>query len=89
MECDGFQAYPGLKNVAVDAKVYDCASGDLKWLHKALSNLKAFLTGTYHGRCEQLQSYLDEYCFRFNRRRSADQLFARLVRAVAVSAVAD
>ena len=36
MECDGFQAYPGLKNVAVDAKVYDCASGDLKWLHKAL-----------------------------------------------------
>ena len=89
VECDGFQAYPGLKNVAVDAKVYDCASGDLKWLHKALSNLKAFLTGTYHGRCEQLQSYLDEYCFRFNRRRSADQLFARLARAVAVSAVAD
>ena len=34
VECDGFQAYPGLKNVAVDAKVYDCASGDLKWLHK-------------------------------------------------------
>ena len=78
-----------MKNVAVDAKVYDSASGDLKWLHKALSNLKAFLTGTYHGRCEQLQSYLDEYCFRFNRRRSPDQLFARLARAVAVSAVAD
>lgn len=88
-KCDGFQAYPGLKNVAVDARVYDSASGDLKWLHKALSNLKAFLTGTYHGRCEQLQSYLDEYCFRFNRRRSPDQLFARLARAVAVSAVAD
>ena len=89
VECDGYQAYNGLKNVAVDAKVYDCASGDLMWLHKALSNLKAFLTGTYHGRCEQLQSYLDEYCFRFNRRRSPDQLFSRLARAVAVSAVAD
>ena len=54
VECDGFHAYPGLKNVAVDAMVYDCASRDLKWLHKALGNLKAFLTGTYHGRCEQL-----------------------------------
>lgn len=89
VECDGFQAYPGLKNVAVDAKVYDCASGDLKWLHKALSNLKVFLTGTFHGRCALLQSYLDEYCFRFNRRRTPDQLFARLARAVAASAVAD
>ena len=61
----------------------------MKWLHKALSDLKAFLAGTYHGRCEQLQSYLDKYCFRFNRRRSPNQLFTRLVRAVAVSAVAD
>ena len=55
----------------------------------ALSNLKVFLTGTFHGRCALLQSYLDEYCFRFNRRRTPDQLFARLARAVAVSAVAD
>ena len=30
-----------------------------------------------------LQSCLDEYCFRFNRRRTPDQLFARLARAVA------
>jgi len=88
IECDGFNTYKGLKNVAVDAKVYDCAAGDLKWLHKTLSNLKAFLTGTYHGRCVYLQSYLDEYCFRFNRRHSTDQLFARLTRAVAVSSIA-
>lgn len=45
VECDGYQAYNGLKNVAVDAKVYDCTSGDLMWLHKALSNLKALMTG--------------------------------------------
>jgi hypothetical protein len=30
VKCDGYQAYNGLKKVAVDAKVYDCASGDLK-----------------------------------------------------------
>ena len=33
-------------------------SGDLHWLHKAISNLKAFLLGTYHGRCTQFQAYL-------------------------------
>ena len=49
----------------LDAKKYE--PGDLRWLHKAISNLKAFLLGTYHGRCTQLQSYLDEFCFRFNR----------------------
>src|SRR5699024_8545009 len=35
----------------------------------ALSNLKVFLTGTYHGRCALLQSYLDEYCFRWHGRK--------------------
>ncbi len=38
-------------------------TGYLHWLHKAISNLKAFLLGTYHGRCTQLQVYLDEFCF--------------------------
>ena len=51
-------------------------NGDLHWLHKAISNLKAFLLGTYHGRCTQLQAYLDEFCFRFNRRKTGDRIFA-------------
>ena len=61
------------------------AVGYLHWLHKAISNLKAFLLGTYHGRCTQLQAYLDEFCFRFNRRKTGDQIFMRLARAVAAS----
>ena len=81
VECDGYRSYLNLEGVELSAKKYE--TDDLHWLHKAISNLKAFLTGTYHGRCEQLQSYLDEYCFRFNRRRSPDQLFSRLARAVA------
>lgn len=89
IECDGFKSYIGLKNVAVDAKVYDSAAGDLKWLHKALSNLKAFLAGTYHDRYVNLQSYLNEYCLHFNRRYSTNQLFARLTRAVTLSTLAD
>ena len=83
IECDGYKSYRNLSGVALDAKKYE--TGDLHWLHKVISNLKAFLLGTYHGRCTQLQSYLDEFCFRFNRRNTSDQIFSRLTRAVATS----
>ena len=71
IECDGYKSYRSLSGVALDAKKYE--TGDLHWLHKAISNLKAFLLGTYHGRCQQLQAYLDEFCFRFNRRKTGDR----------------
>ena len=83
IECDGYRSYKNLSGVELDAKKYE--SGDLHWLHKAISNLKEFLLGTYHGRCTQLQAYLDEFCFRFNRRKTGDQIFMRLARAVAAS----
>ena len=83
IECDGYKSYRNLSGVALDAKKYE--TGDLHLLHKTISNLKAFLLGTYHGRCTQLQSYLDEFCFRFNRRNTSDQIFSRLTRAVATS----
>ena len=85
IECDGYKSYRNLSSVALDAKKYE--SGDLHWLHKTISNLKAFLLGTYHGRCQQLQAYLDEFCFRFNRRKTGDQIFIRMTRAVATSCV--
>ncbi len=59
--------------------------GDIHWLHKAISNLKTFLLGIYHGRCTKFQSYRDEFCFRFNRRMNGSQVFLRLTRAVATS----
>ena len=39
-------------------------------IHLVFSNLKAWLQGTHHGRVEpkHLQSYLNEFTFRFNRR---------------------
>lgn len=61
-------------------------SGVLRWVHTLISNLKAFLQGTYHGLGKKhLQSYFDEFCFRFNRRFWLHQLFPRLVCAVAAS----
>ena len=83
VECDGYKSYLNLKDVEVRAKKY--TNGDLHWLHTALSNLKNLLRGTYHGRCAKLQPYLDEFCFRFNRRMCAGQIFSRLTRAVAAS----
>ena len=50
----------------------------LKWLHIIVSNMKAFVTGTYHGLdARHLQAFLDEFCFRFNRRFWQGELFAR------------
>lgn len=54
----------------------------LHWLHMIVSNLKAFITGTYHGLDKKhLQRYFDEFCYRFNRRRFGNQLFNRLLDA--------
>lgn len=54
----------------------------LPHVHRYISNLKAFVQGTYHGLDEfHLQQYLDEYCYRFNRRRKRQELFDRLLLA--------
>jgi transposase-like protein len=56
----------------------------LKWLHTMISNAKAFIGGTFHGLApKHLQSYLDEFCFRTNRRNFEGQLFNRLLAACA------
>jgi len=55
----------------------------LPWVHTIISNAKTFILGTYHGRMipKHLQSYLDEFCYRFNRRFWEHQLFDRLLSA--------
>ncbi len=58
----------------------------MKWVHILASNSKAFLLVTFHGiGRKHLQSYLDEFCYRFNRRRWEKELFDRLIRACATS----
>lgn len=54
----------------------------LKWLHTMISNAKAFIAGTYHGLApKHLQAYLNEFCFRTNRRKFEGQMFNRLLSA--------
>jgi len=58
----------------------------LKWLHIIISNAKAFIMGTYHGLGEKhLQSYLDEFSYRFNRRSFKGELFNRLIKCCLAS----
>ena len=60
----------------------DQAGEWLPWVHIAIGNLKAFLLGTYHGvSSKYLQEYLNEFCYRFNRRESEAELPLRLLNA--------
>ena len=56
----------------------------LKWVHIAISNAKRNLLGVYHKiKGKYLQAYLDEFCYKLNRRYFGERLFDRLVLAVA------
>lgn len=79
---DGFSSYKILaeKGFVHEGKLCDPVSDPehLKWLHTIISNAKAFIMGTYHGLGERhLQYYLDEFCYRFNRRKFTLQHFDR------------
>jgi transposase-like protein len=66
-----------------DWQVYDADSEMLVWLHTIVSNAKSFVQGTFHGLDElHLQRYLDEFCWRFNRRKRTDKIFFDLLRSV-------
>jgi transposase-like protein len=52
------------------------ASKELPWVHIAISNAKRNLLGVYHRiNSNYLQNYLDEYCYRLNRRNIKDEMF--------------
>ena len=52
----------------------------LPWVHIAISNAKTLLADMYHGiKPEFLQEYLNEFCYKFNRRYFGEDLFNRLV----------
>ena len=50
------------------------------WVHIAIGNLKTFLLGTFHGVSgKYLREYLDEFCYRYNRRFSENEIPHRLL----------
>lgn len=93
---DGLQAYREMENYVHDRQIQKRQPADAEHLlprvHRVISLLKRWLLGTHQGAVahEYLQDYLDEFTFRFNRRKSASRgkLFYRLVQqAVQVAPV--
>ena len=79
---DGWPGYKKLKDVKHDPKVVGDAPAHtvLPWVHRVFANAKRWALGVYHGlREEHLQAYLDEFVFRFNRRRTPAAAFDRLL----------
>ena len=79
---DGWAGYKRLKDVKHDPRVVGDAPAHtvLPWVHRVFANAKRWALGVYHGlREEHLQAYLDEFVFRFNRRRTPQAAFARLL----------
>jgi len=91
---DGWKGYnPIASDNYSHEKVYWTKSSDkssvLPGVHLIVSLFKRVILGTFQGRFEpkHLQSYLDEYVFRFNRRRSKSigKKFMRIVQQVIAS----
>ena len=81
---DGANNYNDLKKNLVDhkaiiAEVKKEASKILPWVHIAISNAKRLLLDIHHSiGNDYLQSYLNEYCYKFNR-RYFDSVFDRVI----------
>lgn len=79
---DGFQSYKALQGhpVTVVTRPYMEAHVSLQWIHRVFSNLKTWALGVYHGlRRKHIQTYLNEFVFRWNRRRLFRSAFDTLI----------
>ena len=85
---DGWRGYASLFSEGYEHIIYTRKKAEteeklLPHVHLIISLLKRWLLGTHQGTVKEkhMQSYLDEYVFRFNRRKSAQRglLFYRLL----------
>jgi transposase-like protein len=76
---DGHQGYQDLAKLGYEHRPETKAK--LPLIHREFANLKTWLRGTHHDRVERghLQAYLNEFCFRHNRRFWPFSAFHRLL----------
>jgi transposase-like protein len=88
---DGWAAYSSLKNNGYTHKIESVRLGTdaLPNAHRVISLLKRWMLGTFQGSIspKYLAYYLDEFAFRFNRRKSSSRgkLFQRLAEQAVAS----
>src|SRR5512132_4219595 len=79
---DGLAAYLGAPGVTHEPHTIGSMAAHVVMpaIHRVFSNLKTRGLGVYHGlRPKHLKAYLDEFTFRFNRRRTRHAAFATLL----------
>jgi len=79
---DGFSSYRSLKGYNHKPKVVGKMAAHivLPWIHRVFANFKRWALGTYHGvRKPHLHRYLEEFVFRWNRRRHMKSSFDTLL----------
>lgn len=82
---DGWQGYFPLPEMGYDHRPKSQgprknASQHLPRIHRVFGNLKTWIDGTHHGVSQKhLPHYLDEYVFRFNRRKTPMAAFQTLL----------
>jgi len=87
---DGWTGYNGLKAEGFKhrAKVQGSpknASKILPWVHVVTANFKRWILDIFHGvSSKHLQAYLDEFCYRLNRRQQRTDLFRRVLNRCAI-----
>ena len=84
LNTDDNKAYKNLKKIVTKHNPYKSNKVNigkiLPWVHKAISNSKAILLAVHHGVSkEYMQNYLNEFCFKYNRRYFGEKLFSRLL----------
>lgn len=88
VKTDNYSSYGKIKNhvwVHKAQNVKGDATGKvLPWVHTMISNAKRSLLGTHHMVSKKyIQDYLDEFCYKVNRRYYEENLFDRLLIACA------
>jgi hypothetical protein len=79
---DGWAAYPGAKDIKHEPHIVGPMAAHivLPWIHRVFANFKTWALGVYHGlRRAHVQTYLNEFVFRFNRRGNRHAGFVRLL----------
>lgn len=85
---DGWAGYSGIDDEGYESQITKMSEANsedekLPHIHLAISLIKRWILGTYQGSVDEynLQTYLEEYTFRFNRKTSHSRgwLFYRLV----------
>lgn len=84
---DNAKAYVSINKVVkahlIERSAISIETQLLKWVHIAISNIKRNLLGIYHSVNEGfLQLYLNEFCYKLNRRYFGSRLFDRGILAI-------